>query len=97
MNAALSVERDERTIVVENASYRLAYLVLSFGLLVLVAIRSFVNHENSWDLLGLVILAGGVAAVYQIFYRVVFSRWTATVLATVIIAAGIAALLVMMR
>jgi hypothetical protein len=97
MNAALSVERDERTIVVENASYRLAYLVLSYGILVLVAVRRFVNHENPWDLLVLVILAGGVAAIYQIIYRVVFSRWTATLLAAVIIAAGIAALLVMMR
>ena len=37
MNTAPSVQRDERTVAVENASYRWAYLFLSFGLLALVA------------------------------------------------------------
>lgn len=92
-----SVQRDERTAVVENASYRLAYLFLSFGLLVLVAYRSFVNKESPWDLLALVILAGGVAAAYQVFYRVVFSRYAATALAAVVLAALIAGLLMLIR
>jgi hypothetical protein len=54
------VDRDERTIAVENASYRWAYMFMSFGLLLLVGYRSFVHHESSWDLFALVILGGGV-------------------------------------
>ena len=52
------VHRDERTTAVENASYRWAYLVLSFGLLLIVAFRSFVYGESAWDLLALVVLGG---------------------------------------
>jgi len=59
------VIRDERTIAVENASFRWSYRVMSFGLLLAVAYRSFVRGESAWDLLGLVILAGGVNAAYQ--------------------------------
>jgi hypothetical protein len=50
--------------------YRWAYLFLSFGLLVLVAYRSFVHHESPWDLLLLVILGGGVGTAYQGRHRV---------------------------
>ena len=59
------IMRDERTVATENASYRWAYLVLSFGLLVSTAYRSFVRHESSWDLIALVILGGAVAIFYQ--------------------------------
>jgi hypothetical protein len=41
------VDRDERTVAVENASYRWAYLVLSFGLLVIVMYRSFAWRESA--------------------------------------------------
>jgi hypothetical protein len=59
------VERDERVVMVENASYRWACSVMSFGLLMDVAYRSWVRHEAPWDLFGLVILGGMVATVYQ--------------------------------
>ena len=35
------IDRDERTVAVENAGYRLAYLVLTFGMLAAVAYRAF--------------------------------------------------------
>ena len=60
-----SVDRDERTIAVENASYRWAYLFLSFGLLAVVAIRSFALNQSSWDLLALVVLSGAVTALFR--------------------------------
>ena len=44
------VQRDERTTAIENASYRWAYLFLSFGLLLVVAYRSFARQESPWDL-----------------------------------------------
>ena len=69
------VTRDERTVAVENAGYRLAYLVVSFGLLLSVVVRSLVLKEASWDLLGLVLLGGGVAAFYQAKRHTLSRRW----------------------
>jgi hypothetical protein len=60
-----AIFRDERTASVENLSYRWAYLFLSFGVLVSVVYRGFVRDEQSWDLIGLVVLAGLIATLYQ--------------------------------
>lgn len=60
-----TVDRDERTIAIENATYRWAYLFLSFGLLAIVAFRSFALHQSSWDLLGIVVLSGVIATVLR--------------------------------
>ena len=56
------VIRDERSLAVENSSYRWAYFLLAFGLLVIVAYRGFVGHESNWDLLALVIMSGVVTS-----------------------------------
>jgi hypothetical protein len=85
-----SVSRDERTIVVENASYRIAYLVISFGLLASVAYRGFVLQQSSWDLLALVILGGATATMYQGTMKVLSRRWIIATVATIIIAGLIA-------
>ena len=63
--SAASITRDERTVAVENASYRWGYLLLAFGLLISTAYRSFVRDESSWDLLGLVILSGVITTALQ--------------------------------
>jgi hypothetical protein len=73
MNA--TVHRDERTVSVENQSYRWAYFVLSYGLLASVAYRGFVLDEQSWDLIGLVIVAGAIATLYQGKESVLNRRW----------------------
>jgi hypothetical protein len=75
MSAAQTVDRDERTVSVENASYRWAYLLLSFALLVDVALRSFLYREAAWDLLGLVVAGGAVTTAYQAGQRVLTRRW----------------------
>jgi 1,4-dihydroxy-2-naphthoate octaprenyltransferase len=80
------VSRDERTVVVENASYHIAYLVMSFGLLASVAYRSFVLQQSSWDLLALVILGGATATVYQGTNRTLSRRWIMATVATFVIA-----------
>jgi formate/nitrite transporter FocA (FNT family) len=59
------VDRDERTVAIENASFRWAYLFLSFGLLTIVAYRSFALAQSSWDLLALVVLSGVVTAAFR--------------------------------
>lgn len=83
------VHRDERTVAVENASYRWGYLVLTFGLLALAAYRGFARDDNAWDLLGLVVLGGAVTTAYQNRGRVLTRHW----LVTVVIAMALAALI----
>lgn len=84
-----SVQRDERTVSVENTSYRWAYLFLSFGLLVSVAYRAFARSEQSWDLLALVIAGGAIATLYQGKQHVLGRRWA------VLIASAVAAAVVL--
>lgn len=95
MNAP--VMRDERTVAVDNASYRWAYLVLSFGLLASVAYRAFARDEASWDLLALVVLGGAVATLYQQYHRVLTSRWAIVAVASMAVALLMASLLVLAR
>jgi hypothetical protein len=92
-----SVARDERTTTVENTSYRWAYLLLSFGLLVSVAYRAFAWHESSWDLLALVLLGGLVATFYQGIHRVLSRRWALVAVVTVLVAGGIALAITLLR
>lgn len=89
--------RDERTIAVENASYRWAYLVLSFGLLFLVAYRSLIHREQPWDLLALVVLGGVFSSVYQGFRKVLSPRWAAITVVTILIAAGLSIAIAALR
>jgi hypothetical protein len=91
MSAAHLVDRDERTVAVEHASYRWAYLLLSYALLVDVACRSFLYGESAWDLLGLVVAGGAVTAAYQARHRVLTRGWVWTVLLVVVVAAVVAA------
>jgi len=44
-----SILKDERTVAVENASYRWGYLILSYGLLLDVVYRGLVRQESGWD------------------------------------------------
>ena len=97
MNPTPTVNRDERTVTVENASYRWAYLFLSFGLLALVAYRSFRHHESPWDLMTLVVLGGVLNAAYQWFHKVLTAQWAATCLLTIVAAGTLAALTVWLR
>ena len=92
-----SIIRDERTIAVENSSYRWAYLILSFGLLVVVAYRSFLWRESRWDLMALVVLGGVVTTLYQWSHRVLTRRWVFVAVTTGLVAAVVAALMVFFR
>ncbi len=92
-----TVLRDERTLVVENAGYRRAYFLLAFGLLVIVAVRSFVWRESNWDLLALVVLSGFVTTIYQGAHRILSWRWALVALAAAAAAAIIAAAIVFLR
>jgi hypothetical protein len=87
--------RDEREVSVDQAADRLSYLALSFGLLAIVAYRSFVDREASWDLLGLVLLGGLVGTLYRVWQRAVSRRWAVVVAGTVAVALAVAAITVL--
>ena len=86
------VLRDERETGVDHAADRLSYLVLSFGLLAIVAYRSFVDGAASWDLLGLVVLAGAVGTAYRLSRRAVSREWVILAAGTVVVAVVVAAI-----
>ena len=92
-----SIVRDERTTAVEGASFRWAYLIMSYGLLASIMYRSFVIHESTWDLMSLVIVGGAVASLYQGQQRVLSTRWTMLSAASVVIAVIIAIGFLFMR
>jgi hypothetical protein len=94
---AAPILRDERTVAVENASYRWSYLLLSFGLLGATAWRAFGRGEAAWDLLALVIAAGLVNTLYQGRQRVLHRAWAMASAATALIAVLIAVALVLLR
>jgi hypothetical protein len=63
-------ERDERELSVDRAADRLGYIVLAFGLLAVVAYRSFVDGIASWELLGLVLVGGAVSTGHRLWHGV---------------------------
>ena len=84
------IGRDEREHSVDLAADRLAFLVVCYGALVLAAYRSLALGQEAWDLLGLVILGGGVGLAYRLQHRVVTRPWAAILLATIVIAGLVA-------
>jgi hypothetical protein len=82
--------RDEREAAVDRAGDRLAYLVLSYGLLLIVAMRSFVDGAAPFELLALVIVGGVVGAAYRVWHRA-FTRESAIVVGLTVLAALIVA------
>jgi hypothetical protein len=85
---SLIADRDEREISIDRAADRLAYIVMSYGLLLIVAWRSLAHGEGAWDLMGLVVLGGVVGTAYRVVTGAVTRSWLA--LAAVSFVAGVA-------
>jgi len=83
--------RDERETAIDHAADRLSFLVLAYGVLAIAAWRAF-NGDATWDLLGLVIAAGGVGLAYRLRKGAVTRTWSLVAALTVIAAIIIAAL-----
>ena len=84
------VDRDERTVALENKAFRWAYGLLSYALLIDVAVRSFLHREQPWDLLGLVIVGGILMAAYQARHGLLTRRWALALVASMVAAAIVA-------
>jgi hypothetical protein len=80
------VERDERTVAVENESYRWSYHILSFGVLALAAYRAFARHDDVLDLILLVVASGIASTAYQAWRRTLYNRWVAMIAVSVTVA-----------
>ena len=65
MNDQPVIRHDERTDTVVGMSCRLAFLVLSFGVLIIALVRTVAFGQACWDLLGLYFVSNVVALVYQ--------------------------------
>ena len=94
---SISVQRDERTVAVENASYRWGYLVMTFGILVLVGVRSYARGEANWDLMVLVVLGGLVPGAYQAANRILTPRWALSLVVSLVAAALVAAIMTFIK
>ena len=92
MSTPACVERDERTVAVENASYRWAYGVLTFALLVDVMYRGLFRNEAAWDLMALVIGGGIFCSVYQARQKILAHGWVMKAVLGGVISAVIAAI-----
>lgn len=89
--------RDEREAAIDRAGDRLAYLVLSYGLLIIVAWRSFVDGAAPFELVALVVFGGVAGALYRVWHRA-FNRESAIIVgltvATALVVAAIVAVAV---
>jgi hypothetical protein len=86
--------RDESETRIDLAADRIAYLAVSYGLLLSVTYRSFARGEAAWDLLALVVLGGIVGLAFRVSKGAVSGRGTIMIAATVGIAIVVSALLV---
>jgi hypothetical protein len=84
--------RDEREAALAQGGDRLAYLVVSYGLLLIVAYRSLVERQASWDLLALVVLGGIVSLGYRVSRRALSRNALAVVGLTIAVAGVVGAL-----
>jgi hypothetical protein len=95
MTVLQSVARDERTVAVENASYRWAYAVLIYALLVDVMYRGWARNEAAWDLMAMVIVTGIMTGAYQARQQVLARGWVMKVALLACVAGVIAAMVAM--
>ena len=87
--------RDEREVSVDRAADRLAYIVISLGLLAVVAYRSFVDGVASWELLGLVLLGGAVSTGYRLRQGVVTRQAVLVAALTALVSLAVGAFVVL--
>lgn len=91
------VDRDERTTAVEKASHSIAYIFMSFALLVDVAFRAFKTGQSSFDLIAIVVLSGLISTIYQAKHRILNKSWIKTIIFAFSIAMFVAILFVSIR
>lgn len=85
-------DKDERGILVEKSSYALAYVLTTYAILVDVIYRAVILKQATWDLLGIVILGGLAATLYQTRYKITNRGWVKAIALSIL--AGVVAAVV---
>jgi hypothetical protein len=84
------VEKDERTVFVENAGNSFGYKFISYALLLDVIYRSIRFNEAAWDLLAIVVVSGVLITIYQYKQKTLVKNWVKITLIASAITAVIA-------
>lgn len=92
MSATPSVVRDERTVAVENASYRWPFGFLTFALLIDVMYRGLFRDEAAWDLMVIVFVGGVLSTVYRARRKTLPHGWVKSLALGGCVAAVVAAI-----
>ncbi len=86
----MSLARDEREREIDLRADRAAYVVVTYGLLVLVMARAVLRDEGAWDLMALVLLGGAVNLGYTTWKRAVSRQMVALTICIGVVAAVVA-------
>ena len=82
---------------IENASYRRAFAVLCFGVLLSVMYRGYTGQGSSWDLLALVVVSSGTAVGHQAAGRILSRSWLLKSVMAAAVAIAVATLAAWLR
>ena len=88
------VIQDERTKSIENASYKPGFIILCFGVLIDIFIRSAFYNQAPWDLFALVIVASWASTLYQARQKTLPPKFWRSMLILGIATAALSAVLV---
>ena len=94
MSTQQSVVRDERTVAIENASYKWAYILLICALFIDMMYRGMVRHEAAWDLMALVYVSAAVCTMYQVRQKTLAHGWLKAAVLIVCVGVVIGAIVV---
>ena len=75
MSTELAVKRDERTVAVENASFRWSWNFLVWPLILDSLYRQKTLHQEVGDLIALICVSSAIGFVYQWRHKVAVSHW----------------------
>ena len=75
MNPEGTLKRDERTVAIENASFKWAWCFLVWPLTIVALYRQKAMNEEVGDLIALVCVSSAIAIVYQFRHKVIVSYW----------------------
>jgi hypothetical protein len=93
-----NIEKDERTMSVENQSYRIGYLILDFGILIDIMYRAFMFNDSAWDLFGIIFIGGLITTIYQYKGKILTKNWVkSTVLISILSAIVGAAMVILFK
>lgn len=93
------VLRDERYYAVENASYKIGYILLAGSMMLWVIFRSIVYQESNWIVFGLVWVSSLAVTAYQVKQKILQfdKRVVVYVLIVTVIAAAVPFILKALR